>query len=79
MPKCCIPTQISFANATSTSVIYDDVMRNKYGSQPRVFVYYHDPDTGEFYLSSFFTVMKFNGSSINIDHGGPNSGLVVVT
>lgn len=79
MPRCCVPTQVIFSNATATSIVYDQVMRDKYGVQPRVFVYYHDPVTGELYLSPFFTVMKFNGSTITIDHGGPNSGMVVVT
>lgn len=78
MPRCCVPTQVQFINASSTSITYDDVMRDKYGIQPRVFVYYHDPVTGEFYRSSFFTVMKFDGSTITVDHGGPNSGVVVI-
>lgn len=78
MPVCCIPTQVQFINASSTSITYDAVMRDKYGIQPRVFVYYYDSVTGEFYLSPFFTVMKFDGSTITVDHGGPNTGVVVV-
>lgn len=79
MPRCCVPTQVTFINASSTSITYDSVMRDKYGIQPRVFVYYHDPVTATFYLSPFFTVMKFDGNTITIDHGGPSSGLVVIT
>lgn len=78
MPRCCVPTQVQFVNATSTSVIFDDAMRDKYGVQPRVFVYYYDPVTGEFYLSPFFTVMKFDGNTITVDHGGPSSGIIII-
>jgi hypothetical protein len=78
MPVCCAPTEVEFINASSTSIAYDAAMRAKYGVQPRVFVYYYDSVSGEFYLSPFFTVMKFDGSTITVDHGGPNTGIVVV-
>lgn len=79
MPNCCVPTRVQFINATSTTITYDEVMRDKYGAKPRVFVYYHDDVTGELYQSTFFTLITFNGSAITVDHGGPNSGFVVVT
>lgn len=78
MPRCCPSTEVVFSNATTTQITYDQVMKDKYGSQPHVFVYYYDPVTTELYLSPFFTVMKFNGTTITIDHGGPNSGIVVI-
>ena len=78
MPTCCIPTQIDFAFATSTSIPYDQTMKDKYGSQPRVFVYYYDEISGEFYISPFFTLMKFDGNTITVDHGGSMSGFVIV-
>lgn len=78
MPTCCIPTQVQFANASTTSITYDQTMRDKYGVQPRVYVYYHDPVDGSFYHSPFFTHVTFNGTTIVVDHGGPNSGIVVV-
>lgn len=79
MPKCCIPTQIVFSNAESTTVTYDQAMRDKYGVQPKVYVYYYDPVANEYYLSPWYTVMKFNGSQITVDHGGPSSGMLVIT
>lgn len=79
MPTCCVPERFQFNNASITSITYTDAMRDKYGIQPKVFVYYYDPVTGEYYLSPFFTVMKFDGSTITVDHGGPNTGFVVVT
>lgn len=80
MPRCCTPTQFQFVNQTSTTIIYDPVMIDKYGPIPRVYTYYRDAVTGEFLLSNFFTVNKFiNGNQIVVDHGGPNTGIVVVT
>lgn len=79
MPKCCTPSQFTFANASNTSILYDVAMRNKYGTQPKVFVWYYDAEIDEYYLSTFLTVIKFNGTNIDIDHGGPNSGIVIVT
>lgn len=55
-------------------------MVDRYGPIPRVFTYYHDPVTDEFLLSNFFTLNKFiNGNQIVVDHGGPNTGIIVVT
>lgn len=80
MPRCCVPTQVQFNNATSTSIIYNAAMLDRYGPIPRLFTYYFDPATGEFLLSNFFTVNKFiNGNQIVVDHGGPQTGIIVVT
>lgn len=79
MPTCCIPTRVNFNNATSTTIAYSPAMRKAYGVQPRVFVWYFDNNTGEFYLSPFFTLMKFDGNNIIVDHGGPNTGFVIIT
>jgi len=78
MATCCQQTKIQFNNADSTTIVYDAVMRAKYGVQPRVFVWYYDTVTEEFYLSNFFTVMKYDGSDIVVDHGGPNTGFIIV-
>lgn len=79
MPRCCTPTQVQFNNATVTSITYDQVMRDKYGLQPRVHVYYYDPVDGSYYSSTFFTHVTFDGSTINVDHGGPNTGIISIT
>jgi hypothetical protein len=79
MPQCCPPTEFSFSNATSTTIAYDEAMRAKYGTKPRVNVYYYDTVSGELYLSPFFTVVKFISNNIIVDHGGPNSGIISVT
>ena len=79
MPTCCIPTKVQFINADTTTIVYTQAMRDSYGTQPRVFVYYYDSTTGEFYQSTFFTVMHFDGNNITVDHGGNSSGFIVVT
>lgn len=79
MANCCVPTEFIFSNASSTTIAYDDVLRAKYGSKPRVNVYYFDPVTNELYLSPFFTVVKFISNNIIVDHGGPNSGIISIT
>lgn len=79
MPVCCDPVKVNFFNASSTSIVYDETMVKKFGAEPSVIVYYYDSVTGEFYLSEFpFTQMKFDGTNIDIDHGGPATGIVVI-
>lgn len=80
MPVCCTPTRVLFANVTQTVIQYTQDMRDRYGIQPKVYVYYFDTVTGEYVLSVLpFTSMRFDGSQITIDHGGAQSGFVVVT
>ena len=75
---CCAPTIVPFANVSSSTVAYTIPLQQKYGSNPKVFVYYQDPETGEYYISPFFTRMAFVDGSIEIDHGGENTGLIVI-
>lgn len=79
MPTCCVPSHFQFINALSTTIAYTPAMVDKYGTTPRVFVYYRDPADGTFLLSPFFTLAKFFGGNIVVDHGGEQSGFVVVT
>ena len=79
MPKSCEPTQVQFNNASTTVIPYTQSLRDKYGIQPKVFTWYVDTVNGGLYMSPFFTVMNFDGNTITVDHGGPNTGIVVVT
>ena len=80
MPVCCTPTIINFANATQTVVNYTQEMRDKYAFPPKVFAYYFDTVTGEFVLSVLpLTSMRFSGNTLTVDHGGPNSGRLIIT
>jgi len=80
MPVCCTPTIIEFANATQTVVEYTQEMRDKYSFPPKVFAYYYDPVSGEFVLSILpLTSMRFSGTTLTVDHGGPSGGKLVIT
>jgi hypothetical protein len=80
MPVCCTPTIIQFANETQTIINYTQEMRDKYAFPPKVYVYYFDPVSLEYVLSVLpLTSMRWNGDTLTIDHGGPQSGRVVIT
>lgn len=63
--------------------MYSAGMRAAFGTQPRIDVWYFDPDTAEFYTDngtpSSGTGVKFDGTSILIDHGGLASGYIKVS
>lgn len=76
---CCPQIETQFNNVSSSTIAYTSLMQQQFGNTPRVFVYYYDPDTDEYYLSNaFFTRVAFVGGNILIDHGGPQSGYIVV-
>lgn len=80
MPVCCAPTIIPFANVTQTIVNYTQDMRDKYAFPPKVYAYYFDISTNEYVMSVLpLTSMRWSGNVLTIDHGGPNSGRVVIT
>lgn len=55
-------------------------MLAKYGPQPRVEVFYYDNAAKEFVTLNGqpASLVAFNGSTINIDHGGVASGFVKI-
>lgn len=80
MPVCCTPTIIPFANASQSVINYTQDMRDKYSFPPKVYVYYFDTTTNEFVMSVLpLTSMRWNGNTLTIDHGGPQSGRIVIT
>lgn len=80
MPVCCTPTVIPFANVAQSVINYTQDMRDRYSFPPKVYAYYYDPVTGEHVMSVLpLTSMRFNGDVLTIDHGGPNSGRIVIT
>lgn len=80
MPVCCEPTIVPFANVSQTVISYTQDMRDKYAFPPKVYVYYYDTITLEYVLSVLpLTSMRWVGSTLTIDHGGPNSGRIIVT
>ena len=75
---CCTPTIFPFANAASSDIPYGPALVQQHGSQPNIFVLYRDADTGKYIYASWFTRIEFHGTSIFVDHGGPQTGLVIV-
>lgn len=80
MPVCCPATVIPFANVAQSVINYTQEMRDKYSFPPKVYVYYFDPVTNEYIMSVLpLTSMRWNGTTLTIDHGGPQSGRIVIT
>jgi hypothetical protein len=80
MPVCCTPTVVKFANVSQTIVNYTQDMRDRYAFPPKVYAYYRDTVTGEYVLSVLpLTSMRFSGDVLTVDHGGPQSGRLVIT
>jgi hypothetical protein len=79
MPTCCPQIEVSFTNESSTTIAYTALMQQQFGNTPRVFVWYYDSEADEYYLSNaFFTRVAFVGGNVIVDHGGPNTGFVVI-
>jgi hypothetical protein len=77
---CCPANIITFAGVAFSSIPYSDTMKAQYGADPQVVVYYYDEATGGFYSTNGLpgTEIKFTGSTIEIDHGGIQSGYLKI-
>lgn len=74
--NCCVPTIQSFLNQSTTIIPYSAFMIEQYGAKPNVQVYYKEGT--EYALSNDMNRVAFDGSTITIDHGGPNTGFVKI-
>lgn len=74
--NCCPPTIVFFGNASSTTINYFPSLAAQYGVDPNVQVYYQDGT--EYVLSDDQNEVKFDGTDIVVDHGGPQVGFVKV-
>lgn len=72
---CCEPTIVPFNGAT-LSIPWGATEIEKHGSIPNVQVWIKVGD--EYQLSDDFNEVKFTGSSIDIDFGGTNVGIVKI-
>lgn len=72
---CCEPAIYPF-NGSTLTIDYGVEMQAAYGSNPNVQVYYREGT--EYVLSDDMNQVVFTGSSIEIDFGGPNVGIVKV-
>ena len=73
---CCEATIIPFTNQTNTTIVWDANKQDLYGSEPNVQVYYKEGL--EYVLSDDMNGVVFDGSTIEIDHGGTNTGIVKI-
>ncbi len=78
---CCPSSLTFFADALTTVILYPEAFKMLYGAKPRVNVYYYDIITHDFYTLNDFpgSQVIFNGSEIEIDHGGLASGYVKIS
>lgn len=76
--SCCAATIISFQNVEQSVIAYEPSLAAIYGSKPRVTVYYRDED-GTYFQSTFGTSVRYDGTSITVDHGGTNSGFINIS
>lgn len=75
--SCCVATIQSFSLAERTTINYSESMQLRYGSRPNVQVYYVDP-SGELVISDDMNQVVFDGTTIEVDHGGINSGVIKI-
>lgn len=73
--SCCAATIYPFAAAT-LSIPYGATEQAAYGVDPNVQVYIQDGT--EYVLSDDFNEVRFTGTSIDIDFGGVQTGVVKV-
>lgn len=78
---CCKPYQFPFANIAFSSIPYTDDMKANLGPTPKVDIYYWDPKTEDYYATNggLGSQVKFDGTTISIDHGGLATGIVKVS
>ena len=73
---CCEPTIISFVNETGKTINYSEAMQTAYGPEPNVQVYYLEGE--EYVLSDDMNQVKFDGTNIIADFGGPATGIIKI-
>lgn len=73
---CCTPTIIPFNNVPSVAISYPASMIAAYGPEPNVQVFYKEGL--EYVLSDDMNAVVFDGSTITVDNGGPNTGVIKI-
>lgn len=72
---CCPATIVTFTNQPSSTIGYTGGLAEQYGPEPNVQVFYKE---GTEFVQSEFSEVKFNGSTIIVDHGGLNTGIIKI-
>lgn len=73
---CCEPIIQPFAVLGTLSIPWGVIQQELYGTEPNVQVYLKDG--AEFVLSDDMNEVKFTGTSIDIDFGGPADGIIKI-
>lgn len=76
--RCCPGIETPFVNEAVSTVDYTPLMRQQFGQTPRVYVWYRNLDTGTYLQSSFFTLISFENNQVVVDHGGEQTGFIVI-
>lgn len=78
---CCPPTIVPFSNAAITSFPYTVELQSKYGTEPRIEVFYYDAGTETFIQNNGMpgSQVKDDGVNVVIDHGGVQTGIVKIS
>lgn len=72
---CCEPDIFPFIEAVTT-INYSPAMIQKFGNVPNMQVFYKEGT--QYVLSDDMNLIKFDGSDIIVDHGGPMAGILKV-
>jgi hypothetical protein len=75
---CCAPSVFAFNNAEFSTIEYGPALQAQHSSTPKVFVLYRDSETGEYTVAPWFTRIEFSAGQVRVDHGGPQSGILVI-
>ncbi len=76
--ECCDPHIVAFTDVSELEIIYTATMRAKYGDIPTVQVWIYD-DANRLVNMGVSVIFDANpATTINIDLGGPASGIVVI-
>ena len=67
---------VYFTNEATKSIPYGTIQQQLFGTRPNVQVYFKDGD--EYALSDDMNQITFTGTSIDIDFGGSNTGLIKI-
>lgn len=73
---CCEPSITPFTLQSTTVIAWTADMIELYGTRPNVQVYYKEGT--EYVLSDDMNAVVFDGSTIEVDHGGVNTGIVKI-
>ena len=80
MSACCPSNLIPFFDTPTTDIPYSDSMKALFGPEPKISLYYLDPDTGVWYTQNgpIGVGVSYDPitSILHIDHGGIFSGMV---